>query len=324
MKPTLNLFFDFEFTSLSPDAQPISLGIVSDDTNTINISKFDLHPETLKRLCKKEYVPEFLTIKNVSSRDAGLPFFAEFEIPENKLDNSGYPCYNVRCGVLLNKPINHFIIESKSFYSEFSDFDLNRCDDWVKENVVKKLRFNNKIWGKNAFEESHTEMGSWHGSGPTKSVRTMLNKWLSQFSDYNIQFVGDCSTFDWYHLLQLIGEWEVKGIMLDYCPTCNYDGSYPVEEKYKVGLPHLPGNISPIPQDLNDLIALKKGISAREAFEVDREELACDAENSMMKEKKVESFRYMSGVEWGNEGLNTPHNSLWDARVIKVIYNKLK
>lgn len=28
---TLNLFFDFEFTGLSPDAQPISLGIISDE-----------------------------------------------------------------------------------------------------------------------------------------------------------------------------------------------------------------------------------------------------------------------------------------------------
>ena len=28
---TINLYFDFEFTSLSPDAQPISLGIVSDE-----------------------------------------------------------------------------------------------------------------------------------------------------------------------------------------------------------------------------------------------------------------------------------------------------
>lgn len=28
---TINLYFDFEFTSLSPDAQPISLGIVSEE-----------------------------------------------------------------------------------------------------------------------------------------------------------------------------------------------------------------------------------------------------------------------------------------------------
>ena len=52
----INLYFDFEFTSLSPDAQPISLGIVSDAFETIvpdgEVREFD--NGTLKLIQHKE------------------------------------------------------------------------------------------------------------------------------------------------------------------------------------------------------------------------------------------------------------------------------
>jgi hypothetical protein len=230
MKPTLNLFFDMEFTSLSPDAQIISLGIVSDEWNG-----------------------------GVYQAIKGLPMR----------------------------------LESKSFYAEFSDFQIDLCDDWVKENVVGKLKYFN-VADANSHDYLNLQVKS-----NTAEIEKCLTEWLSQFSDYNLQFVGDCATFDWYHLLHLIGGWE-RQIYVDESKL-RFQGYEP--EYFKIGLPKLPDNISPVPQDLNDLIAIKKGISVREAFDLDRE---CEAA--------------VDGEVYPDE----KHNSLWDAKVIKAIYNNLK
>lgn len=232
---TIKLFFDFEFTSLSPDAQPISLGIISD----------------------------------------------EVEI---------YGLENTRPRVI---------------YIEFSDFDINRCDDWVKENVIKKLKHKDlpiskkpiRYWVNCVEEFAEFKLD-------TISVIQILKKWLVRFKDYQIQFVCDCGTFDWYWMLQLIGKWDnlenTEGFSGN-CPTCGTKGIL----NYKTGLPKLPENISPIPQDLNDLIAYKMNISIKEAFELDR-------------------LSFIATKTLKENGLNIDkHNAIIDARVIKDIYDRL-
>lgn len=140
MKKQINLFFDFEFTSLSPDAQPISLGIVSD------------------------------TFWDSKLSDDDTPY-------------------------------------SKSFYAEFSDFDLNRCDNWVRLNVVGKLKYM-----LSHYHAKHVMCGSINSDnlpkcpdfcisskdgltqclGDTYNIKRHLKKWLEQFKDYDIQFICDC------------------------------------------------------------------------------------------------------------------------------------
>lgn len=269
---TINLFFDFEFTSLSPDAQIISIGIVSD------------------------------------------------------------------C--------------SKSFYAEFSDFEINRCDDWVKENVISKLigicepdkvnkycSTNFDIKGKYIlyqrekiesdgnyvhYDESPYVHGNFEG------IKYALKNWLPQFSDYQIQFVCDCGTFDWFWMLQLLAEWENKEIETED-PNVIFHWLNPIgfsvggfEEtigffKNRQGLPKLPENISPVPEDLNDLIAYKKEISVREAFDLDREEMAFGIHSNSAFKKMLDEEQFSPYKEKINK-----HNSLWDAKIIKRIYNKLK
>ena len=215
------LFFDMEFTALSPDAQLISLGIVSD------------------------------------------------------------------CG--------------KSLYCEFSDYDINRCDEWVKENVVGKL----KMYGKQEdYIDETLQYSNYEVLSIMRGIRVHLANWITQFSDYQIQFVCDCGTYDWYWMVQLLAEWETTGNeqgFIGQCPTCSQEGIL----NYRTGLPKLPTNISPVPEDLNDLIARVKGISVREAFDLNREE--------MVKEKLT--CKYIQSGQ---------HNALFDADVIKEIYQKLK
>ena len=282
---TINLYFDFEFTSLSPDAQIISLGIVSDE---IIDHKFLIHPNEFERL-------------NIKNKE-------DYELVDSTV-GLGY----------MKRPI----LKSKSFYSEFSDFDLNRCDDWVKENVVSKLKYYGTPEQDKMFLDSSVDEGTYWGSQNTTEIKTALRKWLSQFSDYQIQFVCDCGTFDWYWLLKLLAKWDKKYTCLDCGKEYTKEESKKIERtcscnkgfkhgfyfgeihKYKTGLPKLPANISPVPFDLNDLIAIKKGITPKEAFELNREELF----------NEHAGFLPFDHIK---------HNAIFDARVIKEIYNKLK
>ena len=288
----LKLFVDFEFTSLSPDVQPISIGVVSEDILT------------------KQVAEDFLSGNN-------------------------NPCL------------------SKSFYSEFSDFDINRCGDWVKTNVVGKLTTNlvaeklgisfecakdaaktSTNWSKEycILKLTENEIAL---VGNTWRIKEELKTWLSQFSDYQITFVVDCGTWDWYHLLQLIGEWEEKkrevrdgdeiyDITSEKGILISSMGDYELIVTTKTGLPKLPSNISPVPFELNQFIADKKGISVREAFDLNREELAY-AENYKVMNSKVPVVSYKKGgIQFMDGELDrNKHNALFDCKVMKAIYEKL-
>lgn len=276
----INLFVDFEFTSLSPDAQPISVGIVSEGT-----------------------------FKNQNSEE----FKKYVEILNSALFNPDF-----KVDPLEAKKIEEKIFESsKSFYAEFSDFDINRCDEWVRENVVGKLEMRDGYkMGKRISETNPHQTNVLYGT--TDNIKKGLYFWLKQFSDYQITFVVDCGTWDWWFLMQLLAEWENVSIDDSVCPFCGDDGYYGSGlHEYKTGLPKLLSNISPVPFELNQFIAHKKGISVREAFELDREELAFS--ESFDPIRKASSAKYMQGDKWGDE----KHNALWDAKVMKEIYEKL-
>lgn len=264
MKPEIKLFVKFQFTSLSPDSEPISLGIVSET--------------------------------------------ADFR--------KGFNTANLE-------------LTSKSFYAEFTDFNIEKCDAWVKENVVRKLKIlqTTKEFGfsaKNSLEMLNRIVGCVEkvennatATGSISLVKSELKDFIAQFSDYNIQFVCDCGTFDWYWMLQLLAEWETYNIEEKQCSKCGWidEGGYNTNFTYKTGLPKLPENISPVQQDLNDLIALKKGISVREAFDWNRLVFYFGLISGHSDSKKYEQ---------AEKEIENNHNALFDAKVIKAIYEKLK
>lgn len=240
---TIKLFVKFAFTSLSPDAQPISLGITSNN--------------------------------------------------------------------------------DKTFYAEFTDFDINRCDDWVKKNVISKLEFNKRFsddWCDNGDHLRRKLMGN------IDNTSTSLREWLDlQFKDFNIQFVVDCSYLSSMWIIDLLDErLSCPGVALipesvipsnmtasDFVAELRRTwGNVILQESndkiewvkgYKQGLPILPKNICPIVEDLNTLVAYSEGISVKDAFETDRQALAW---NPVLYNQQK-------------------YNALFDAEVIKTIYNDL-
>ena len=109
--------------------------------------------------------------------------------------------------------------------------------------------------------------------------------------------------------------------VLRYCGFLNRKEDIPIPScSYKTGLPKLPDNISPVPEDLNNLIAHKRGISVREAFDLDRERFIGKSCNPDSLDKDVYNAIYAADDETSD---SFKHNALFDSKVIKEIYNKL-
>ena len=76
----------------------------------------------------------------------------------------------------------------KSIYSEFTDFNIDKCDDWVKENVVGKLT-GNKGGHIQVSDGSNVDNCDTKIYGDTLFISTHLKQWLSQFED--VEFWAD-------------------------------------------------------------------------------------------------------------------------------------
>lgn len=170
----------------------------------------------------------------------------------------------------------------KTFYAEFTDYAITQVDEWLKENVISKLRFTDKItaavggwenWitdkGKysNALEMTlaNKDMSEFECIGQTPMIKNRLEKWLSQFEE--VEMWSDCLSYDWVLFSQI---WEHAF--------------------------NIPKNVYYIPFDICTVFKMK-AIDP----DVSREKFGCGEVYSEMPK----------------------HNALWDARVIKMCYEKL-
>jgi hypothetical protein len=81
--------------------------------------------------------------------------------------------------------------DGHKFYAEFNDYDKEQCDQWINENVVPKLKYNEYLHYFENDDESKTLIIKHDKSTISDAVKT----WLAQFK--NIEFWGDCVAFDW-------------------------------------------------------------------------------------------------------------------------------
>ena len=162
----------------------------------------------------------------------------------------------------------------RSFYAEFSDYDKDQCDDWIKENVIKHLYLGN-------YE--HIEISDNHISvyGNKKFIKEKVEKWLSEYNEVNL--ISDCCHYDMVLFIDIFGS--------------AFD---------------LPKNVNPACHDINQDIAKKFSISEKEAFDLSREKII---ENHNLFSGNSSNKIFITGDK---------HNSLYDAKVIKEIYNIIK
>ena len=90
-----------------------------------------------------------------------------------------------------------YVDEATFFYAEFNDYDRSKINDWVEENVMRKLEFNHT----NTFIQKNDKVTRIkENSG---SIVPELKQWLSQFD--KIEIWGDVPHYDWVLFCDLFG-----------------------------------------------------------------------------------------------------------------------
>lgn len=97
---------------------------------------------------------------------------------------------------------------TSSFYGEFTDYDANQVDDWIRDNVLAKLRYGRKhrdpeqVWHEGAFSNDIRV------SGNKEAVGSALDMWLyrlHQVDGQPIEIWSDCLAYDWVLFCELFG-----------------------------------------------------------------------------------------------------------------------
>ena len=183
--------------------------------------------------------------------------------------------------------------EIKAFYAEFDDFNVDKCDDWVKENIVGKLMLKNYI---DSTEMAlNNEIGNVIYKGDTDIISFYLKEWLCRFE--SVEFYADYDVIDKPMLIDLIADWNTK---------LNEEEDF---GSYKIGLPkHLP-NINYY--DFYDIHSILKwkGIDP----DINREEFI-----------NIENQRLLSGKYPETMDDLQKHNAIYDAWICWKMYEKLK
>ena len=91
----------------------------------------------------------------------------------------------------------------KTFYAEFTDYDENQIDNWLQENVINNLKFNNKELQNQSTIPFLTEGFNYTGFGNKETIKNYLTEWLKQFKE--IEIWSDCLSYDWVLFNQIFG-----------------------------------------------------------------------------------------------------------------------
>lgn len=126
---------------------------------------------------------------------------------------------------------------NKTFYAEFNDYDTNDLDNWIIDNVIANLKYNNR----DSFKIQ--SLYDVRMKSNTEYISNELRKWIEQIND-DVIFVADVGHYD------IVFTYDIFG-----------------------GAFNLPKNLSATYHDLNTDIARHLEITESEAFDICREDL---------------------------------------------------
>lgn len=203
--------------------------------------------------------------------------------------------------------------DGKKFYAEFCDYDRTKCDDWILENVISNLYLSEPMFEEEAQEfvrvNSTRSRKAWIPYERPKSVFITTNKKehinekicliFNAVEDEN----GNRNVFgdkEWIvlHLKEWLSQFDSVQFVSD---VCHYDFVLLIDI-FGTAF-DLPENVCASCHDINQDIAKHYGISEREAFDKSREEIVMEL--------------------CGHEVEGKKHNALYDAEVIKAIYEEI-
>lgn len=174
------------------------------------------------------------------------------------------------------------------FYAEFTDYDQSQINDWLEEHVIGNLKLKDKSFYKMHSGGMNSGYCDCLLKDTSEVIRSNLITWLqmelSKSGKKQIQFYTDCYAYDWMVLVELITGGGHRTAM------------------------DMPSWIYYIPYDLSTLLQ-SRDIDP----DITRENYAGETELSRIKGR--EPF-----IWWGDE---CKHNSLWDAAVAQVCFNRV-
>ena len=102
----------------------------------------------------------------------------------------------------LTTPISLGIVSEcgKKFYCEFNDFDDKQVDEWIRDNVLANLLYNEYFH----YIDNNEESGELHLKNDTDTIKRLLREWLTQFK--SVEFWGDSVVWDWLLMVDLLME----------------------------------------------------------------------------------------------------------------------
>lgn len=171
----------------------------------------------------------------------------------------------------------------RTFYAEFSDYDESKCDNWIRENVIKHLK-----WSKEGPVEDFVNIydNGWEAFGSKEYIKIVLTEWLSKYN--NVELVSDCCHYDMILFIDIFGDaWSIPDV------------------------------VNPVCHDINQDIAKYFDISEREAFDLSREKII---EKVIIDIQDIANHFDISEREKIINIEGDKHNALYDAKVIKEIY----
>ncbi len=188
------------------------------------------------------------------------------------------------------------------FYAEFTDFDRSKVTPWIEENVIENLAAKRVIKAIDPFSyEMSWEYTEFHKElmgdpsieyycGPTDYIKEKLLEWIKWHAHelpgkkaQRVQLVSDVCHYDMYLLQNQVfgGAFE----MPDYINPVCYDIVWDIYERECMGVG-------------NNFNATKNMYMA---FDISREALV----------SRKDSLKLPEGIK---------HNALYDAEVIKILY----
>lgn len=191
--------------------------------------------------------------------------------------------------------------DNKKFYAEFVDFDREQIDEWINANVLENLILP-KLYGHGSHDGMKKIFEEWKQDGyiiqnlPVMYTSAPLYC-TAQTKDGVMSVVGDRK---W--ISEKLSDWLSQFDSIQFVSdVCHYDFVLLIDLFGTAW--DLPENVSPVCHDINYAIAGYYGISEKEAFDKSREEIV----------KKL----------CGYEIAGKKHNALYDAEIIKAIYDRI-
>ena len=171
--------------------------------------------------------------------------------------------------------------DDRTFYAEFVDYDKTQCNDWINENVIKNLKF--KLPEQN---EDYYYVA-------TRDKRNTKGNDL--YNGYSVEMQGTKEMI-MNELIMWFNQFNTVELVSD---VCHYDMVLLIDI-FGTAF-DLPNNVSASCYDINQDIAKYLNVSQSKAFDKSREEFLFEESGYELQECK--------------------HNSLYDAKVIKLIYS---